>query len=114
MQKKSKIGACRCVPAGEVDRMSPGSVLLKKKEVGLTPPTTLVRGEGVVLELPGRLFSADGEKCLVWSARSCRARLGCLSAHGPLVAFPSNFGRNGSTRLQHCSGDPDPLVRSGL
>lgn len=38
---------------------------------------------------------------------------GGLSAHGPLVTFPGNFGRNGLARLQHHSGDPDLLVGPG-
>lgn len=60
----------------------------------------------MVLELLGRLFSADGEK---WHLQPGLAGPDCLSAHRQLVAFPDNFGRNGSASLQHCSGDPDPL-----
>lgn len=114
--RKRQDMSLHCVPAGEVDRMSPGSVLLRrwKKQHWHSPTHTGEGGEGMVLELLGRLFSADGEKCLVCSTRPSRTRLGCLNAHGPLVAFSSNFGRSGSTSLQHCSGDPDPLVGSGL
>ena len=38
---------------------------------------------------------------------------GCFSAHGPLAALPGHLDRNSSKRLQHCSGDPDPIVGSG-
>ena len=39
---------------------------------------------------------------------------GCFSARGPLAGLPGHFDRNSSKRLQHCSGDPDPIVGSGL
>lgn len=67
-------------------------------------------GEGVVLELLGGQ-SLQVEK-RVWHlqrghpTRSQRTwATGCFSRH---------FGRNGSTRLWHCSGHTDPLVGSGL
>ena len=39
---------------------------------------------------------------------------GCFSARGPLAGLPGHLDRNSSKRLQHCSGDPDPIVGSGL
>lgn len=60
----------------------------------------------MVLELLGRLFSADGGK---WRLQPGLAGPDCLSARRQMVAFPGNFGRKGSTSLQCCSGDPGPL-----
>lgn len=93
----------------------PKSISLRKeKEARLIPPLQCI-GEGggdVVLELLGKLCSVGEEECL--RLHPGFPGPGGLSVCGPLVICPGNFGRNGSTRFQRYSGDPDLLVGSGL
>lgn len=73
-----------------------------------TPPPTLMREGRVWFQSFLEEYSLQIEKS-IWHLQP--GLPGCLSAHGPVVAFPGNFDKNGSTRLQHCSRDPDPLSR---
>lgn len=95
----NKIGVCHCDPAEEVERTLP------HQHPG-------EGGAGVVLELCGRLLSSGREEYLASSTRCSGANLSqCIWA---TVALPGNFSRSESTRLQHYSGDPNPLVGYGL
>lgn len=73
------------------------------------PPTLVREGRVWFYSFLGDYSLQVEKKCLASPTRSSRARLSqCTWATG---VFPGNFGKNGSTRLRHCSGDPDPFSR---
>lgn len=83
-----------------------------------------MKGDGRIDITPTRIGEGGGAPPELWGAWSMQVEHvsassgfpgpGCFSARGPLAGLPGHFDRNSSKRLQHCSGDPDPIVGSGL
>ena len=81
-------------------------------------------GEGGIDMPPPTLGRSRCGSRVSWEPAVCRRRRhlassgfrgpACLCARAPFSALPSNFGRNCSMRLQHGSGDTEPVTGSRL